>query len=254
MSDCRRTVEQLTPYVDRALPTEARADVERHLDECPPCRRAAAEAEGGRTVLRDRAEQLRGVTLPPGLRSRCEALARQHGVRPAVGWWRGPLASALAVAGILIITAATLFVLATRRSDVLLAQQLTLDHTKCFKLFASSDPGGVDAHVIEAMLADRYGWNVRVPASSAAAGIVLIGARRCLYASGSIPHVMYRVHGQDVSLFMLDGETRRSVDVETLFGHESRMWSRGDMTYVLVFPRGNADLETTTDYVMARVR
>jgi hypothetical protein len=112
----------------------------------------------------------------------------------------------------------------------------------------------VDAHVMEAVLAEEYGWDVRVPASSAAAGIVLIGARRCLYASGSIPHLMYRVHGQDVSLFMLDGETRRSVDVSTLFGHESRMWSRGNMTYVLVFPRGDADLEATTRYVKAHVR
>ena len=44
-----------------------------------------------------------------------------------------------------------------------------------------------------------------------ASGLQLVGARRCLYADGLIPHVMYRANGQDVSLFVLNGVTRNPI-------------------------------------------
>src|SRR5688572_10848658 len=240
MSDCRRTVERVTPFVDGALPTEERAEVERHLDECPPCRRMAVEAGGGRRLLRERSESLRHEPLPPGLRSRCEVLVRTS---QAHTWrsWRGRIATVAAIAVLMVVTASTLLVLGTRRSDVLLAQQLTLDHAKCFTLFAALDAAGADAHQTEQMLHARYGWNVQGPPSSPFDGVTLVGARRCLYSSGTIPHVMYRVNGEEMSLFMLDGESRQA-DVTTL-GHRSRMWTKNGMTYVLVSSR-NAEERT----------
>jgi anti-sigma factor RsiW len=99
------------------------------------------------------------------------------------------------------------------------------------------------------MLLDDYGWTVRVPPSSPEDGVQLIGARRCLYADGRIPHVMYRVNGQDVSLFLLEGVVRNDSDV-TALGHRSRIWSRGGTTYVLVGPDGAGDLTTAVRYIM----
>lgn len=103
------------------------------------------------------------------------------------------------------------------------------------------------------MLADRHGWDVHVPPSSAAAGVQLIGARRCLYAGGRIPHVMYRVNGQDVSLYMLDGVTRGDAEVLTL-GHRSRIWTSGTRTYVLVYPEDAGDMTAAAQYVMREVQ
>jgi anti-sigma factor RsiW len=248
MSDCRRIVESLTPYLDGTLPPAERADVERHLGECPPCCRAAAEAEGGRTVLRRCSGSLRQEPLPPGLRTRCEALAREQGGRRTRAGWSGRFVPTVAIAALLVVTASTLFSLATQRSAVLLAQQLTVDHAKCFKLFASPDADGVDAHQMEAMLADRYGWTVHVPPTSPEHGVKLVGARRCLYAGGTMPHVMYQVNGEEMSLFLLDGAPRDDADVSTL-GHRSRIWSRGAMTYVLVSPDGGVDLDRAARYV-----
>ena len=74
-------------------------------------------------------------------------------------------------------------------------------------------------------------------------------ARRCLYAEGRVPHVLYRVNGQDVSLFLLEGVVRNDSDV-TALGHRSRIWSRGGTTYVLVGPDGAADLTTAVRYIM----
>ena len=72
---CRHTVERLTAYVDDTLPREERQDVERHLAACPPCRDVASKEQGGRAVLRACADRLRASSVPPDLRSRCEALA-----------------------------------------------------------------------------------------------------------------------------------------------------------------------------------
>jgi hypothetical protein len=99
------------------------------------------------------------------------------------------------------------------------------------------------------MLADRYGWDVHIPPSSTTDGVKLIGARRCLYGEGTLPHLMYQVNGQDVSLYMLEGVNRGAADIHTL-GHRSRIWSRGATTYVLVTPTDAGELATAARYVM----
>lgn len=250
MSDCRRIVERLTPYVDNALPVDERLEVERHLAGCPPCRTAAAEEAGGRTVMRQRASQLKGCILPPGLRSRCEALARSTTHRPPRATWGVRFVPMFLTSVLLLFMALALFSLATHRSSTLLAAQLTADHSKCFSLFASAGAPAVEAHAVEEMFADHHGWDVHVPPSSPADGVQLIGARRCLYADGRVPHVMYRVHGQDVSLYMLEGVTREQANL-VAFGHRSRIWSRGATTYVFIAPSGDAvDLTDAARYMM----
>jgi anti-sigma factor RsiW len=246
MSECRRTVERLAPYTDEALPAAERAEVDQHLAACPPCRAAAASERGARTVLRECRSRLQGEALPPGLRSRCEALAREQGARSRS--WARTLVPVTLVAILLVFTASTLFSLATRRSDALLAAQLTADHVKCFKVFDSPDAPSADAQRVEAMLSDQYGWDVHIPPSSAQVGVQLVGARRCLYADGSIPHVMYHVNGQHVSLYMLEGVTRPAAEVVTL-GHRSEIWSRGGTTYVLVSSASAGNLAAIANYM-----
>lgn len=252
MGECRRTAEQLAPYLDGLLSTSERAAVASHLAACPPCRYAADAAGAARSVLRARASTLSATPLPPGLRSRCEMLARPSHVSGAA-IWRSRLLPLVTVAALILATSAAIFALATRQSDVLLAQQLTLDHMKCFHVFASPQSPAADARATEAMLADRYGWDVHVPPSSAANRLSLLGARRCLYAAGTVPHVMYRVNGHDMSLFVLDGERRTRSDVSTM-GYASRIWSRGAKTYVLVAPSSAGDLTSAVSYVMRQVR
>jgi anti-sigma factor RsiW len=250
MDDCQRTAGRITPYVDGALPETEHAKVEEHLTACPPCRRGAEQEQGGRTVLRECADRLKAAPLPPGLRSRCESLAREHVRPPRVSWLR-LLVPLTAIATIVIVAGVMLFSVATRRSDALLAAQLTADHVKCFKVF---EPDGVvEAVRVEQELEARYGWDMHVPATSEDA--TLLGGRRCLYADGSMPHVMYR--GRDaeaISLFRLDGVTRGEGEVSTL-GHHSRIWSRGGHTYVLVTPeRETPAMARLARYVQAEAR
>ena len=258
MSDCRRTADRLAPYVDNVLPPVERAEVERHLSACPPCRMAALAERGARTVLREQAPALKADPVPPGLRSRCEALAREH-ARTRGSWMAraglvlrhaAPRLVPVSLSSVLIaFTAVALFSLATQRSNTLLAAQLTADHEKCFKVFGGPASATADAQRLEQMLNERYGWDIHVPPSSPADGVQLIGARRCLYADGRIPHVMYRMNGRNVSLYMLEGVKREDAEVTSL-GHHARIWTRGATTYVLVSPADAGDLTTGARYVM----
>lgn len=258
MSECRRIGESLAPYVDGLLPPQERGSVERHLAACPACRRLADDEHGGRRLLRHAASQLLAEPLPPGLRGRCEALTRaQQSSLPVLGkfgpWWRVRFVPVLLTVLVMIFTASAFFSLATRRSDALLAAQLTADHSKCFKVFGPPDGMSANVRNIERTLAEQYGWNVHIPSSSAEDDIQLLGARRCLYGDGFVPHVMYRVHGQDVSLFVIGGMERKPDDLVTL-GHRSQIWSRDGTTFVLVSPAAAGGLTNATRYVMREAR
>ena len=251
MDDCQRTAGRLASYADNLLPAPEQADVERHLGACPPCQAAALRERGARAVLREHARGLAEVPLPPGLRSRCEALARAHAAVPARGFVTRRFASLTAV--MTLVIGFFLFSLATHRSDAVLAAQLTADHAKCFRFFATNASPDADARRVEQMLRDDYGWDLHVPPSSDANDIRLLGARRCLYADGSVPHVMYNAGGHDMSLYVLDGVTRPAADLVS-FGHRSRIWTTGRRSYVLVWPIAAGDVTAAVRYVRQEAR
>lgn len=258
MTECRSTIDRLTAYVDGQLSSAECADVDRHLNACEPCRRLAAAERGGQSVLRHTASRLRNASLPPGLRTRCEAIAREQialrsqpgsarAIRGLLTNWRSTLVPTVLGVIFLVFTASALLSVATRRSDAVLAAQLTADHSKCFLLSGADGP--TDSHDVERMLSTHYGWSIHVPPSSAAVGVQLIGARRCLYADGAVPHVMYRANGHELSLYVLNGVTRKAADLVS-WGHRSRIWSRNEKTYVLVSSGGDG-LPDATRYMMS---
>jgi anti-sigma factor RsiW len=138
--------------------------------------------------------------------------------------------------------------LATRRESTLLAARLTADLIRCVKEAGVPETASADAGRLQSLLSEQYGWKVRVPPSSAERGVELIGARRCFYADGSVPHVMYRTSDGDVSLYMMEGVMRGEADVVTE-GYRSRVWSREATTFVLVAPVDAGDLAGAVEYL-----
>src|SRR5581483_10924902 len=95
---------------------------------------------------------------------------------------------------------------------------------------------------VEAAMASGFDWNVNLHPGSAGAGLELIGSRQCLYAEGRVAHIMYTHNGRPVSLFMLPREARADQLVE-VFGHQCRIWSDQDRTFVLVARDTPAEME-----------
>jgi len=244
--NCRRICDLLTQYADGTLPEAQRGEVQRHLDACPPCRVIAGKECGARQLLRACADRLRGEPLPPGLRTRCQALA--SGQTTPRAWLRPSMR--FAIAALLILLVGALLSIVTRQSDALLAAQLTADHVKCFGLFRPGEGTTMDAAQAQRMLAERFGLDVHVPPSSTEGSVDLLNARRCLYADGRIPHLMYEANGQDMSLFVLEGESRAPAEF-TAFGHHTRIWSRGGNTFVLITPKADESVAAAARYVAA---
>src|SRR5688500_8936474 len=155
MSECRRTTDRLASYVDGALPAPERAEVDRHLTGCAPCRDAAAMEAGAHTVLREKAPALRSQPLPPGLRSRCEALAREHAAA-RVPFWRRRLVPLAVTAVLVLSTMAAVFWLATDRSTTLFAGKLTADLLRCLKDGGGPETASADASRLESLLSEQY--------------------------------------------------------------------------------------------------
>ena len=117
------------------------------------------------------------------------------------------------------------------RSGVLFAAQLAIDHVRCFVLALGTLDG--DAVAVQQEYADRYGWSVPVPESSADIDLALVGARRCPFSLGDHAHLRYRSGAHNVSLYVTLGEVRPAEQLRVL-GHTEHIWSADGNTYTLV--------------------
>ena len=159
----------------------------------------------------------------------------------------------LFVALCLLLAVAGAFVYqATRSSSRVLAAELTLDHEKCFRLNRLLGTQH-SASTVEASMASMFDWPMQLPDTATHQDVNLVGSRPCLSGEGKVAHIMYRYHGQPVSLFMLPRERRAPESVQVL-GHRARIWSEGDRTFVLVADQDSSGLDEMTAMVRTTVR
>jgi hypothetical protein len=155
---------------------------------------------------------------------------------------------------VVLTLGAILLPVATVRSTALLAAQLALDHLKCFTIDGDADGQPIEKTAAEATLRNDFDLSVTVPASAPSEGLALLAVRRCLYGDGRAAHVLYRVNGEPVSLFVLPGLTRPAAEL-SLFGHDEVVWTQGDRTYMLVARAGlGGDLTRVASYLRTEAK
>ena len=238
--DCKQIEGSLAAVVDGGAPPDEAVRVSRHLESCPACRQAMQAQTSARAVLRARAAQL-SVVAPPGLRTRILASARaERSAAAPILSWRGRLPAFAAIAILVLSLGAAILPIVTERSTVVLAAQMALDHLKCFMIDGDGDGAPISKAEAEATIAREYGWSASVPASAAAEGVALMAVRHCLYGEGMAAHLLYRVQGKAVSLFIMPGRVRPGAQLRVL-GHDEVVWTQGDRTYLLVAAAGTTD-------------
>lgn len=243
--NCEELEPLLAPYVD-GEPGADRAEIDGHLRRCPPCASRAAQATAARRLVQRRSRAL-VPPAPPALRHRCAALAR---VRRSSwhGWLTLSRAALASAAGVLLVVATVGYAVVSG-SQTLFVAGLTLDHIKCFA-FTSSPATPPTADAVAAQLERHYGWRLAVPSGAGELRLDLVGARRCLSSDGTVAHVLYRHQGHPVSLFVLPGH-RREPGALSLLGRDSRIWQRGETTFVLVGDEGVEALDSVARYFRA---
>ncbi|MGE0123417.1 MAG: zf-HC2 domain-containing protein [Vicinamibacterales bacterium] len=220
----------LPPYVDGEASAADRARVVAHLERCAECR-AAAEAQ---QQVRDLLQARRGTlgARPPATLAASVRAAAGAGPSPVLGW-RGRLSAMAAAAALVLAVGGVMW--ATGRSPVLLAAQLTLDHIKCFIIDGDDHAHPFTPAGAEAAMTEQFGWSVPIPAPPARPDVHLVAVRRCLYGEGMVAHVLYRVAGQPVSLFVMPDSQAAAAEFSA-FGRHAEVRSQGGVTYVLVAP------------------
>lgn len=248
--NCRDIEDALAAYVD-GMSTDA-TRIAAHLETCAACRELAHAQSVTRRVLQARAAQLSPIA-PPGLQTRLHALCTEEikTSRPdhlkASSWTR---LSAFSAALLVVLTVgAVLLPVVTSRSTAVLAAQLALDHLKCFTIDGDADATPIEKQAAETTLKNDFDFSMVVPSSSRAEHVQLMAVRRCLYGDGLAAHLLYRVDGEPVSLFIVPGLARPAAEL-TVLGHDEVVWAQGDRTYMLVARAGSrAHLSRVADYL-----
>jgi anti-sigma factor RsiW len=257
MSKCQELEPLLVPYIDGEAQTDARATVDAHLDRCPRCRRRVAGERAARVVLSAKRTELRPCASEH-LRARCAAQRLRRTGLLARGTRRWV---PLSLAATLLLALGGAFVFGLNDSVQAVATQLTLDHMRCFQVAPQRLTRADAASASTEWMAER-GWPLQVPASSPAEQLELLGVRRCLTARGSTAHLLYRWHGEPLSLFVLphalqgSGQSAQNQHDEIVdtFGHEAVFWSTGDRTYVVLTHGRPANLAPVVGYMKAEAR
>ena len=279
MSNCRTIDPLVTRYVDNELPEGERELVDQHMRVCPPCQLRVDAERSVHDLIQARRKALGTACAPAALHARCAAHAwRETGgsmragtasgeaapTRPEIvtgregGWRRAtftrggvparpPRSSsrfapfALAASLVLIVGAAFLYQL-TASSSRVIAAELTADHLKCFAMNDVLHPHQTAATVESSMLSG-FGWRMHVPSSASASDLELIGSRLCVYGDGRVAHIMYRHHGEPLSLFMLPASRAREEEIVQVLGHRAAIWCDGERTFVLVGRQAKEEVE-----------
>ena len=251
MSKCMSIDLLVTPYVDGELPAAERTLVDEHLHRCPPCQSRVVAESAVRNLMRARKPDLTAARASASLHAQCSGLAtgggepsaaRLQAVAPSAparairAWWSAPwhvrvVPLALTASLVLLVGGAFLY-LATQYSARLLAAELCADHMTCFAANNVLRTHEAPA-VVESSMLSAFGWDLHLPQQFESSGLELVGGRRCLYGEGKVAHLMYRLQGRPVSIYMLPKSVRPEELVEVL-GHEVAIWSSGDRTFALI--------------------
>ena len=250
MANCREIEAKLAEYVDGQQAEAERAAVESHLQSCPPCRTRAAGERAAHDLVCARRDTLR-ATAPGHLRERCAA-QRQGARPPAAVFARTPWVRFSLAASVLL--AAGLFVLFGWGSSVeTYAAQLSADHLKCFQ-YPPEATSAPDITLLGRTWHTQSGWGLKVASSPTMEGLTLLGIRKCGSSRGRVAHILYRWHGEPLSVYVLNQRFDHSAnaaydhDVNRL-GEHAIVWAEHDRTYAVVADHRLPDLQRVATYV-----
>ncbi|MEP6918938.1 MAG: zf-HC2 domain-containing protein, partial [Acidobacteriota bacterium] len=159
MSKCQEIDPLFAPYVDGEAASHERAELESHMDRCPPCRKRLDAERAAHDVLGARGPHLRACASER-LRATCTAYANQKAggaasARAATGIARRWLP--LSLAATLLLAVAGAFVYGLNDTVEALTAQLAIDHVRCFQV-APERLEHVDPVTAGRLWSAQHGW------------------------------------------------------------------------------------------------
>lgn len=234
-------------YVDGEVDAIAAAALERHFEECPPCRALREELEHMRTAIR---QDVRPLLAPTALRARiartldsesgaapARTRSRAPAPRPGWTWMAWP-----ALAGAAVATAAALLIIGPWRADTRLLDELAAAHVRSLMVSHLIDVESSDHHTVKPWFAGRTDVSPAV-ADFAAQGYPLIGGRADYVDRQRAAVLVYR-HGKHViNVFSWVKDSQPMPTSADRDGYHVNCWQSGTVQSCAISDAGKPELE-----------
>jgi mycothiol system anti-sigma-R factor len=229
---CEDVQENLSAFLDGALPHERQRAIEAHLASCPKC---AGQLEDYREIARVLREKVM-ERAPAGLQERIRAeITRQAGDNPpSHRWWLGQRAARAAALLLVAGLSATggWFAATTGLQTTTLAHDVATAHIRSLLQDNLTHIASSDRHVVKPWFAGRLDFAAPVQDLNGH-GFPLRGGRLEYIGSQRVAAMVYMRRQHVISLFAwpADSTVPPLSPPEALKGYNTIRWTSGGMEY-----------------------
>jgi anti-sigma factor (TIGR02949 family) len=214
---CEEARQLMHAYVDDELDIATALQIEKHLPQCPNCRR---ELEAARVIGRAVAQPAAYHPAPSALRERLQRAIRaetgeaETSPKPkvATSWWMRPMAfSGLAAGLLLMIGLSIVFFPPGAPSGQV--DELVASHVRSLEADHLLDVASTDQHTVKPWFDGKIEFAPPV-IDLAPAGFPLIGGRLDYLQEGKVAALIYRRNKHIINLFIWPGSASPQTEVK----------------------------------------
>lgn len=236
--NCQEVRELLSAYGDGELDAARKAEIERHLEQCPACSRIIAE---DRAMAEAVALRARRFEAPAALREQVMANLRAEGAeRRVLSFPQKHKSTVWAIAAVLLVGSFVAGVMISRRGAGernFLAKQVVASHVRSLMATHLADVASSDHHTVKPWFDGKLTFSPPV-VDLAAEGFPLVGGRLDYFDQHSVAALVYRRDKHIINLFVWPTNTTHTppADEKTISvnGYHLVRWAEADLSFCAV--------------------
>jgi anti-sigma factor RsiW len=240
---CKEVRAFLDAFADGELDLVSHLQVEQHLKDCDACEHAHRNITAMRTALADETMYFRA---PAGLQERIRAAVKDVNQQSSTSpWWNWQWAyslAAVALIGVLVITAVVVFRQRDSRTD-LLATEVVSSHVRSLMVNHLTDVPSSDQHTVKPWYEGKLDFSPPV-VDLGPQGFTLVGGRLDYLAGRPVAALVYQRRQHVINLFVFpdqdDAEGSGSIVRQ---GYNVIHWKRSGMTFWAVSDLNMTELQ-----------